>query len=66
MKYTCDCVNSLFFDYDGIKCGCSNTGGYYFVKPFNNKLKIEKCMSEIKEKREQLIENFKNGFNIVL
>ena len=35
MKYTCDCINSLFFDYNCVKCGCSNTGGVVYIPKFD-------------------------------
>lgn len=58
MKYTCDCLNSLFFDYNCVKCGCSNTGGYRYILPFDGK---NFDMAVINSKRYELYRNFTNG-----
>lgn len=58
MKYTCDCINSLFFDYNCVKCGCSNTFGKPFIFPFKgNDFDIEKINIE----RTKIVNSFKVG-----
>lgn len=58
MKYTCECINSLFFDYNTVKCGCSNTGGYSFIFPFDG---TNFNINEVAIKRKELINNFSKG-----
>lgn len=58
MKYICDCVRgTLFFDYNTVKCGCSNTGGFVFQNFDGGFLNLE----NINQMRKNLVENFKKG-----
>lgn len=58
MKYICDCINSLFFDYNSVKCGCSNTFGNLFIAPFTgDNFDINKVNSE----RAKIIRCFREG-----
>lgn len=58
MKYICDCVRgTLFFDYNTVKCGCSNTGGFVFQNFDGGFLNLE----NINQRRKNLVENFKKG-----
>ena len=58
MKYICECIKgSLFFDFNCIRCSCSNTGGIVF-QPFDGKY-ID--FNNIKKIRDSIINNFSNG-----
>ncbi|MCR5261241.1 MAG: radical SAM protein [Candidatus Gastranaerophilales bacterium] len=58
MKYTCDCINSLFFDFNCVKCGCSNTYGMLYIVPFEgNNFDIEKVNSA----RAEIVNSFRAG-----
>jgi len=58
MKYICECINSLFFDVDSAKCGCSNTYGVQFINPFDGK---NFDIDLINKKRMEIVENFRSG-----
>jgi len=56
MKYICDCINSLFFDVDCVKCGCSNAVGIPFIIPFDGK---NFDINQINSKRMEIVETFR-------
>ena len=59
MKYTCDCVNSLFFDFNCVQCGCSNSGGIKYISPFDgSNFDLEK----INKIKQEIYTGFENGY----
>lgn len=58
MKYTCDCINSLFFDFNCVQCGCSNSGGIKYLVPFDG---TDFDLDKINQKRFEIYQGFADG-----
>ena len=58
MKYICECINSLFFDVNCVKCGCSNTYGNLYIDSFDGK---NFDINKINTERMKIVECFRSG-----
>ncbi len=60
MPYSCEQIEgSILFNFDSIRCSCSNAGGIMFYENFNREMSLD--FEKIFERKNKIIQDFQNN-----